>query len=101
MGVAVAPDGKTVYVTTGRGGTVAVIDAAADSVVATIQVGDRPWGIGLSPDGRKAYTANGPSGEVAVIDLTTRGVVKKVKSGRVPWGIAVAGGSEGASGGSR
>jgi YVTN family beta-propeller protein len=59
-------------------------------VVATIQVGDRPWGIGLSPDGTKAYTANGPSGEVAVIDLATRAVVRKIKSGRVPWGIAVA-----------
>ncbi len=51
MGSAISPDGKLVYITNGRGKTVSVIDTGADSVVATFEVGERPWGIGFSPDG--------------------------------------------------
>ena len=49
MGGAMSPDGKFLYMTTGRGKTVAVIDAAARRVTAKVQVGDRPWGIVYLP----------------------------------------------------
>jgi YVTN family beta-propeller protein len=90
MGVVVAPDGHRVYVTTGRAGGIAVIDAGEHRLVATIEgVGPRPWGIGITPDGSKLYVANGPSDDVAVVDTRSNRVVTRLKAGRSPWGIAV------------
>ena len=53
---------KRLYMSTGRGGTVAVIDVKrrATQLVAEVPVGTRPWGIALSADGSRLYTANGP-----------------------------------------
>ena len=53
---AVAPDGKRIYVTTGRFGKVIAVDTATEQVVGTIEVGTRPWGIGITPDGKTLYT---------------------------------------------
>ena len=64
MGIVAAPDGRYVYVTTGRGKKVVAIDTATDKPVAGIEVGPRPWGIALSRDGNTLYTANGPSNDV-------------------------------------
>jgi YVTN family beta-propeller protein len=89
MGTAVSPDGKRVYVSNGRGGTVSVIDVAADSVIASIPVGERPWGIALTPDGRKLYTANGPSNDVSVVDTEKLAVLHKIPVGKIPWGVAI------------
>jgi YVTN family beta-propeller protein len=58
-------------------------------VVATVEVGTRPWGIGLTADGRKLYTANGPSSDVTVLDTRTMQVLKKVPAGELPWGVVV------------
>jgi YVTN family beta-propeller protein len=90
MGVVVAPDGGRVYVSTGRGGTVAVIDGTTNAIVGTVAVGKRPWGIALTRDGRKLYTANGPSNDVAVVDTKTLKVIGRIPVGEVPWGVAVA-----------
>jgi YVTN family beta-propeller protein len=65
-------------------------------VVATIPVGQRPWGIALTPDGRKLYTANGPSNDVSVVDTEKMQVLKKIPAGKIPWGVAI--GSTGPSG---
>ena len=96
MGVVVSPDAKRIYVANGRGGTVSVIDAATNAVIATTPVGQRPWGIALTPDGRKLYTANGPSNDVSVLDTEKMQVVKKIPAGKIPWGVAI--GSAGPSG---
>ena len=77
------------YVSTGRGGTVVVIDPRRDSVTATVQVGRRPWGVALSADGATLYTANGPGNDVSVVNTSTMAVVKRVPVGSVPWGVAV------------
>jgi len=50
MGMAMSHDGARLYVTTGRGGKVAVIDTAAGKVTESFDGGQRPWGIALSPD---------------------------------------------------
>jgi PQQ-dependent catabolism-associated beta-propeller protein len=94
MAVVLDPDRKRLYLSTGRGGTVAVLDlkgAKPDlELVKEVPVGTRPWGIALSPDGRKLYTANGPSNDVSVVDTTSLRVTKKIAVGRSPWGIALA-----------
>jgi YVTN family beta-propeller protein len=58
-------------------------------VIASVEAGDRPWGIGVSPDAKTLYTANGPSHDVSVIDVASRQVTKKVAVGRGPWGLVV------------
>ena len=60
MGIAVAPDGSTVYVTAGSFGHLFFIDPAKNAPTGSFEVGQRPWGIALMPGGKMAYTANGP-----------------------------------------
>jgi YVTN family beta-propeller protein len=91
MGVVFDATHQRVYMTTGRGGTVAVI-ALQDGVgklVTEIPVGARPWGIALSSDGQRLYTANGSSNDVTVVDTSSLRVVKKIPVGQGPWGVVV------------
>jgi YVTN family beta-propeller protein len=87
--VRVSLDGKKLYASGGRSGTVCVIDTTTLETLNTIKVGQRPWGIALSPDGKYLFAANGPSDDVSVVDLATEKEVLKVKSPGSPWGIAV------------
>src|SRR5262249_50268110 len=89
MRLRVAADGSKLYASTGRGGSVAVVDAKTFAVLDNIAVGKRPWGIVLSPDGKYLFSANGPSNDVSVVDLATRKEIAKVKAGEGPWGLAV------------
>jgi YVTN family beta-propeller protein len=89
VGVAVSPDGRRVYVATGHGNSVVVIDAGRFVVSATIPVGQRPWGIAVTPDGSRLYSANGLSGDISVIDTSSNRVVATVEAGDGPWGVAV------------
>ena len=83
-GIAVSADGKRVYVATGRGNSVAVIDGESLNFMELIPVGQRPWGIALSADGRKLYTANGLSNDISVIDTFTNKVITTIKAGDGP-----------------
>lgn len=81
---------KRLYMSTGRGGTVAVIDVtSAPKLVKEVPVGKRPWGIALSADGRFLYTANGPSDDMSIVDTSTLTTIKTVAAGKSPWGVAV------------
>lgn len=88
-GIAISPDGAHVYLSTGRGGHIDVLDTKTLKFIASIAVGARPWGIGLSPDGRYLYSANGPSNDVSVVDTQALRVIATVKVGDRPWGVAV------------
>ncbi len=77
------------YVSTGRGGTVAVVGLKGPTLIAEVPVGARPWGMALSSDGRRLYTANGPSNDVSVVDTASLRVIKKIPVGRSPWGVAL------------
>src|SRR5215831_12659939 len=98
--VAVAPDGSKVYVTTairaGRGtGGVSVIEAATNTVIATIFLDRVNDGVAVTPDGRKVYVAANPSGHigrpanVSVVDAATNAVIATVPVGFSPFGVAV------------
>jgi YVTN family beta-propeller protein len=91
MGVVFDPARKRIYVSTGRGGTVAVVQQEGDGgkLLKEIPVGARPWGIALSHDGRRLYTANGPSDDVTIIDTSSLSVMKKVPVGKGPWGVVL------------
>jgi len=87
MGVVASPDGKFVFVTTGRGKNVVILETATNKQIASIEVGERPWGIAVSPDGGTVFTANGPSNDVSIVDVASRAVKAKVPVGDRPWGI--------------
>jgi PQQ-dependent catabolism-associated beta-propeller protein len=89
MGILLDSRRNRLYVATGRGGSVAIIDSASHKLLAEVQVGTRPWGIALSQDGRWLYTANGPSDDVTVIDTSTLRAVRHIRVGRSPWGVVV------------
>lgn len=89
MALALDASRNRLYMSTGRGGTVAVIDMTGPKLIAEIPVGARPWGIALSPDGRRLYTANGPSNDVTVVDTSTLKEIKRIPVGKSPWGIVV------------
>jgi YVTN family beta-propeller protein len=91
MGAALSSDGKHIYVSNGRGESVAVIDARSRKVVKLIDgVGARPWGIAASADGKRLFTANGPSNDVSVIDIAAGTVEKRIKVAGLPWGLVAA-----------
>lgn len=73
MGLAVAPDGGTVYVTTTDTGLVAV-DPKTKTVTQTFTVGNYPTDVGIANDGRTAFTSDDASssrsGAITRVDLT-------------------------------
>ncbi len=89
MKVKVAPNGRWVYTSNGRAGTISVLDAHTYRLVHTIKVGTRPWGLAFSPDGRYLFTANGPSNDVSVVDLRANKQIARIKAGASPWGVTV------------
>ncbi len=90
MGAVLSRDEKQLYVSTGRGGSVAVIDVATRKQVRSIDgVGNRPWGIALSHDGTHLYTANGTSNDLSLVNIATGNVDKRVHIGGLPWGVAL------------
>jgi PQQ-dependent catabolism-associated beta-propeller protein len=89
VGLALSPDEKRLYVATGRGNGVAVIDTQAMKVVGHVPTGVRVWGIAVTPDGRKLYAANSLSNTLSVIDTRTLRVVRTIKTGDGPWALAI------------
>lgn len=87
MGIVSSADGKQIFVSTGRGRSVIVINTATDEVTAAVEVGERPWGLASTPDGKMVFTANGPSNDVSFVDVAGRRVVARVKVGDRPWGV--------------
>ncbi|MEE1791457.1 YncE family protein [Streptomyces sp. BE308] len=74
MGIALAPDGRHVYVgvnVPGGNGTLEVIDTATREVTGTVPVGRRPFDVDVSPDGGEVYATGHDSFDVTVVDTTT------------------------------
>jgi YVTN family beta-propeller protein len=97
--------GELVYVTNEDSRNLTVIDAATDSVVATIEVGTRPRGVSVSPDGKTVYVALSGSPKcpptmpdeeceklasdkskdgIAIVDVTTRATLRTIPAGSDP-----------------
>ena len=86
MGVMLSPDGKHIYVSTGRSKQVLIVDATSLEVVGSVEAGTRPWGIAVHPAGHTLYTANGPSNDVSVIDVATKTVRRPFRPAGQPVG---------------
>ena len=75
MGLALDAAGNRLYVSTGRGGSVAVVAVADGRLVTEIAVAARPWGIALTEHRARLVTANGPSGDASVVDTQSLSVI--------------------------
>ncbi|MFC9381299.1 hypothetical protein ACFT0G_23310 [Streptomyces sp. NPDC057020] len=74
MGIALAPDGRRVYVgvnVPGGNGSLEVIDTAALRVTDTVPVGRRPFDVDVSRDGAEVYATNHDSFDVTVVAAGT------------------------------
>ncbi|MEV7103577.1 YncE family protein [Streptomyces atroolivaceus] len=74
MGIALSPDGSTVYVgvnVPGAPGTLEAIDTGRRQVVETVPVGRRPFDVDVSGDGRQVYTTNHDSFDVTIVDAAS------------------------------
>ncbi|WP_406054918.1 YncE family protein [Streptomyces sp. NBC_01077] len=74
MGIALAPDGRRVYVSVnvpGGNGTLEVIDTTALRVTDTVPVGRRPFDVDVSRDGAEVYATNHDSFDVTVVSAGT------------------------------
>ncbi|MGH6852607.1 MAG: YncE family protein, partial [Methylocella sp.] len=89
--VTVTPDGKHAYVT-GGSDNVAVIDTAANSVVATVSVGTGfTSGVAVTPDGKHVYVADEGDNTVSVIATASNTVVATIAlpAGSSPAEVAI------------
>jgi YVTN family beta-propeller protein len=78
------------YVTNEGSNSVSVIDTSTNTVVATVGVGTRPFGVAVTPDGTRAYVTNNiVSGSVSVIDTSSRTVVATIGVGANPLQVAI------------
>jgi len=78
-----------VYVTQPSLGSVAVIDAAINTVAATIGVGDNPRGIAITRSGTRGYTANITSDTVTFLDLVGNSAITTVPVASLPIAVAL------------
>jgi YVTN family beta-propeller protein len=88
VAVAASPTRNEIYVVNagaaGANGSISVIDAEHNAVVATIGVHRQPLSIDLDEDGARAYVANSGSNSVSVIDLKTRRELAQFAVGEQP-----------------
>jgi YVTN family beta-propeller protein len=74
-GMAVTPDGRTVYVSGDASSEVSVIDTATDRVARTIEVGKTPHGLAMTPDGRRLLVGVYGEDRIAFVDTESGAVV--------------------------
>ena len=94
VAVAASPSRNEVYVVNsgaeGANGSISVIDAEHNAVVATIPVRRQPVSIDLDAAGDFAYVANSASNSVSVVDLKARREVAQIGTGEEPVAARIA-----------
>lgn len=86
-GIALSPDGKTLWVGHRRDGLISVIDTAAQKVVQTLTAGQMPIRMSFTPDGRQLWIINPNEGALLIFDAATRKEIKRVTLDAAPVGI--------------
>lgn len=84
--MAVSPNGRYAASTHSDTEDVAIIDAAAKSVLASVKIGKGPGFPTFSPDGTKLYVMESGMGDVVTIDVPSMNVAARHKIGIDPFG---------------
>lgn len=89
-GIVLSPDGRYAYIACYLGHAIAVLDVAAQAVVATIPfpAQAQPYGLAISPSGRYVYASDNFSGRLYVADTAARRLITSVSLGQRPALIA-------------
>jgi YVTN family beta-propeller protein len=87
--IAITPDGELAYVSNYGDGTVSVIKTSDNSVMDTIAVGGKPFGVSMTPDGAYAYVSNYGSNSVSTIRTSDNSIIKSISVGQGPFGISM------------
>ena len=83
-GMAITPDGKTLWVTSLLTNSVSVFSLPELKLQTTIPVGNGPDWLTFLPDGTRAYLSNAGSDSVSVLDVATRKELKRIAVGKTP-----------------
>ncbi|MBI5092450.1 MAG: bifunctional YncE family protein/alkaline phosphatase family protein [Candidatus Hydrogenedentes bacterium] len=94
-GMALAPDGKRLYVANANSDTISVIDTISDERVQTFDVkpkkelpfGSAPNAVAVSADGALLYVANGGNNAVAVLDAAQGAIKGFIPTGWYPGAV--------------
>ncbi|MEM7654615.1 MAG: beta-propeller fold lactonase family protein, partial [Bacteroidota bacterium] len=95
IGIAISPDGSTLYVSSENSGVISVINTVTKLEETTIPTANGPTGLAISPDGTEMYVALFNTSQTRVIDLATNTVVDTITVGPSPrWATYSPDGSE-------
>jgi YVTN family beta-propeller protein len=89
MGLALSPDGKSLYVATRDGNQVAVVDVAAGRVRATLPLPGQPARVRLTPSGGYLVATLIEAGEVAVVDTRALTLIHRFPVGAHAEGLTL------------
>ncbi len=78
IGIVVSPDGSKVYAVNNSSGTVSVISAADNTIIATVAVGINPFGIAVNPAGTFVYVANSGENSLSIIKTADNSVTTNI-----------------------
>ncbi len=88
-GLALAPNGKTLYAADNLGDALSVLDTAAGRATAAIPVGPNPYAVALSRNGRAAYVSDWGGQTVSVVDTAALTVTHTITVGTHPGALAL------------
>ena len=88
-GLAISPDGKTLYVSNEWSDTVSEVDAATFAVKRTLKTGWGPVGLITDRAGKTLYVANSIADSVSLIDLASGAEIKRFVTHRYPEQVAL------------
>jgi YVTN family beta-propeller protein len=83
-GIAIAPDGKTLWVTSLLSNSITVFSLPDLRPLGTTPVGQAPDWMTFNADGSRCYISNAGSNAVSVLDVGTRKEVARIPVGAMP-----------------
>lgn len=95
MGLAIAPDNRTLYASSGNQGSVFLFDLIERKRLVTIGLNVNGYrnsflgAMALTRDGRRLYVLDQANYRVVVIDPTGKQVIESLPTGRAPFSIAL------------
>jgi YVTN family beta-propeller protein len=88
--LAIAPDGRLVYVANHDSGTVVALDTSTHAVTQVVRLPGRPHGVAMTPDGARVYITDFVLGTVVVVSVAAKEVIATVPVGASPIRMAIA-----------
>ena len=99
LGVAIAPDNRTLYLSEGNNGRVGIFDLVTHQRLAWVSLdgpfqgktysNSLPGELKLSPDGRRLVVLDLAHFRLVIVDLASKQILSSLPVGRMPFGLAL------------